>query len=487
MKGLCLTILAIDVGSSSVRAVLFAENNAGVHLIEEAIVQKEYQFQTDAEGRASISAVFLRELVESCIDGILQHSSAESITALGMDSFVGNLVPLDAHNKPLADVDTYADTRSNQFVAALSAQMDESAYHQRTGAFLNGAYYLPKLLFYGQNSDPIDTFTDFATYCYRHWFGAKVPMSYSVASWSGLLDRDNLAWDETSLKHTAYSAENFPELADYQAYQCGLSTDYSQRWRILADKPFYLALGDGASAQVGSGAITDNTATLTIGTTAAIRTVSTEKLPTVPDGCWSYRITAEHHLIGGALSEGGNIFAWATETLKLDKDDIEVHLLQGQPAEHGLTVLPLLNGERSPGWRGDASGTIHGLRLSTSPMDILHALLESVALRLAIIAEQLHLGADVKLMAGGGALQKSPAWAQIVADALGRDVHVLDDSEVTALGVAQMVWCAENNLPLSGASPTIASVYQPNPNHADIYTELIAKQKMLYERTDNLD
>ncbi len=286
-------------------------------------------------------------------------------------------------------------------------------------------------------------------------------MSYSVASWSGLLNRANLKWDDISLNHTHYTAENFPELADYQQVQRGLSGEYRQRWQILADKPFYIAIGDGASAQLGSGAIDASTATLSVGTTAAIRKVSTEALPPVPAGAWSYRITAEHHLIGGALSEGGNIFAWAMDTLSLDKVDIESELAKRQPAEHGLTVLPLLNGERSPNWRGNACGTIHGLRLNTTPIDILHAMLESVALRLAIVAEQLDLSADVRLMASGGALQKSPAWTQIIADALGCAVHLLDEDEVTALGVAQMVWCAENELPLRGANPKIADVYQP--------------------------
>lgn len=482
-----MTILAIDVGSSSVRAVLFAETDNGVELIEDAFVQKAYEFDTDKTGKATVSAIFLRDIIETCIDDILKHELASSISAVGMATFVGNILPIDDGHMPLADVDTYADTRSDDFVDILSAQMDTDDYHQRTGTILNSAYYLPKLKFYERQSPVIDAFTDFASYCYQHWFGSDVPMSYSVASWSGLFNRATLEWDTESLKYSQFTTENFPKLADYQQVKQGLSADYRERWQALKDVPIYLAVGDGASAQVGSGAIADKTATITVGTTSAIRKVSTETLPPVPAGAWAYRITAEHHLIGGALSEGGNIFAWARDTLNLDDVDIEMELPNRRPAEHGLTVLPLLNGERSPNWRGDARGTVHGLRLNTTALDILHAMLESVALRLAIIAEQLKLEADVKLMASGGAIHKSPAWAQIIADALGRVVHVLDEAEVTALGVAQMVWCAENGVPLQGASPKIAKVYQPNLDYTDIYTALIAKQKLLYQRTENLD
>lgn len=481
-----MTILAIDVGSSSVRAVLFEQRSEGVRLIPDAIIQKPYQFDTDNTGKATINPLYLRELVESCIDDILQHKDAQTITAVGMDSFVGNIIALDKKENPLSDVDTYADTRSAPFIDSLEQSMDTEAYHQRTGALINTAYYLPKLQFYAQELAHISTFTDFATYCYRQWFGKTIPMSYSVASWSGVLNRETLLWDEPSLSHSVYSQDNFPDLADYQQFQQGLIDIYAQRWRALAETPFYLAVGDGAAAQVGSGAIADNTATLTIGTTAAIRKISREKLPSVPQGCWSYRIDADHHLIGGALSEGGNVFAWAKNTLQLDGLDIETELKKIKPAQHGLTILPLLNGERSPGWRGDATATIHGLRMNTKPIEILYALLESVALRLAIIAEQLQLGQAVKLMASGGALHHSPVWAQILADALGRPLYVLDEAQVTALGVAQLVYCAKQKQALSGASPKIFKVYQPNSDYTKQYKDLIERQNTLYKLTENL-
>ena len=50
-----------------------------------------------------------------------------------------------------------------------------------------------------------------------------------------------------------------------------------------------------------------------------------------------------------------------------------------------LTVLPFLAGERAPGWRGDRRGAVTGLSLDTTALDIVHAALESVALRLALV------------------------------------------------------------------------------------------------------
>lgn len=484
-----MTILAIDAGSSSLRTLLFDTSDNKVQLIPGAVVQRKYQFDTDKDGRATVDAVFLREMLEACMDDILKHEAAETIEAVGMATFVGNLLLLDGNNQPLEPLDTYADTRSASFVDSLANSLDTKALHQRTGTILNSAYYLPKLCFYDypHNAEPFALkFTDFATYCYQEWFGRPVPMSYSIASWSGIFNRKTLDWDEESLKAVNWSKNMFPKLADFTEFQQGLSEKYRERWQILTDTPFYLAAGDGAAAQVGSGALTEKTAALTIGTTAAIRTVKQDTLPPVPEGCWSYRIDARHHLTGGALSEGGNIFAWARDTLNIDALDIEAELKQRKPGTHGLTILPLLNGERSPGWRSDAKGTIHGLRLSTTPVDIIHALLESVALRLALIAEQLGLDADVKMMAAGGALHQSPAWAQMIANALGREVIVIEEAEVTAAGVAQMVHSAHLTGNITGLSSEITTLFVPETNHFVTYQALLAEQTRLYTLTEDL-
>lgn len=480
-----MTIFALDVGSSSVRAILFDHDEAGVKLIPDAIAQREYSFDTHEAGQATVDAVFLRELLEACINEILQHPQATTIKAVGMDTFVGNLLVVDGQNNPLAPIHTYADTRSAQFIPMLKKRVDADVMHQRTGTILHSAYWPAQMgLFeYPHPAEPfLLGYLDFSTYLLRHWFSRPIPIGYSTASWSGLLNRESLSWDGNWLTALNIPEMLMPQLADYTTLQKGLSDEYAQRWPQLANVPFYLAVGDGAAAQVGSGAVAKGTATLTIGTTAAMRKVSSAKLPPVPDGCWSYRIDKDHHLIGGALSEGGSIFAWARDTLKLDLATLEDELAQCEPAAHGLTVLPLLAGERSPGWRGDAVGTIHGLRLSTTPLEMVHALLESVALRLAMVANQLSIGDDVKIMASGGALANSAAWAQIIADALQRPLHLINEPEITALGTAHLAWCALNHQSVTGASPTIARVIEPRIQYADVMSELVEKQQKLYAK-----
>jgi sugar (pentulose or hexulose) kinase len=45
-------------------------------------------------------------------------------------------------------------------------------------------------------------------------------------------------------------------------------------------------------------------------------------------------------------------------------------LARMEPDAHGLTVLPFIAGERSPGWAAEAALTLHGVELQTKPADI---------------------------------------------------------------------------------------------------------------------
>lgn len=488
-----MTILILDVGSSSVRALLFDDD---ARPIPDAIISRPVQFTTDRDGASTIRADTLLRKVELCVDDMLSHPEAENIRAVGAAVFAGSLLGMDGKGKPLTPVLTYADTRSHEDVALLAGQVDARKLHQRTGVRLHTAYAPAQLgwLLRTQTATfkKVALWGPFATYMYHAWFGTKV-VSYSAAAWGGLLNRETLKWDAEWRDFFKLSAKKLPKLADYDDVQRGLLSDYALRWPFLAEVPFYLAVGDGAAANVGSGATStsDNQRSpiaLTVGTTAALRVVTTEALPALADGLWNYRIDAAHHLIGGATSEGGSIFQWARETFALpDETDLEAEIASREADSHGLTFLPLLAGERAPGWRGDATGTIHGLRLSTTPLDLLHAALEGVALRLAVIADQLDTVGGAPVFGGGGALSASPAWAQIICNALNRPLHLLAEPEITARGVAILVLRALDGLTLEEAvhsrfPPQVARMLTPDVTSAERYADARARQAELYVR-----
>ncbi len=484
-----MTWLVVDLGSSSVRALLFADD---LRLIENATSSRKHDFFTDRAGRATADPLALQNLVETCLDEILQHPAARKIRALGMATFAGNWLGLDAAGNACTPVMTYADTLSRDEIPQLLGKLgdDAEAYNQAVGCMLHPAY-LPAQYAYLQNQQPdtargIHRLSDIGAYLYRQWFARDIPTSYSIASWSGLLDRRQRDWHWGYAKALIGSgfSEKLPALADYDALQTGLAPRYRQRWSALRDCPFFLALGDGAAANIGSGAVDAGRIALTIGTTSALRAV--KQIQPLPAGLWSYLVSADLPLLGGATSEGGNVYQWALEELLLEEllleeEMLEAQLSKRQPDAHGLTVLPLLAGERSPGWHPNAAGTIHGLRRHSNRLDILQAHLEAVAIRLSLIFDLLKTE-DAIVMAGGGALQSSPAWAQMIANAFDAPIHLLQEAEVTARGVALLMRQTLDGTALDVTPPQISRVLQPDPADVKLLRGARQRQLELYQR-----
>ncbi|MCY4020063.1 MAG: FGGY-family carbohydrate kinase [Chloroflexi bacterium] len=479
-----MTLLVIDLGSSSVRTLLFDD---GARLIEGAICSRKHDFETDHDGKAEANADHLRALTEACLDDMLTHPAAKSITAVGMASFAGNWLGVDANGRACTPVLTYADTRGRSAITGLTGKLGGApdAYHQATGCFIHPAYFPAQYAFmkeaHPQSLRQIRRISDMGGYLYRQWFGRGAPISYSLASWSGMLATERTSWHAGFVRQLLGDEllERLPDLRDFDACQIGLTDHYAERWPQLSSAPFFLALGDGAVANLGSGAVDARHIALTIGTTSALRVVTREG--TLPDGLWRYLVCRGMPLVGGATSEGGNVYQWAVEELGLDRASLDAHLRAARPDQHRLTVLPLIAGERSPGWQADASGTIHGIRRSTSKLDIMQAQLEAVAIRLSMIFDQLKSEGSA-VIAGGGALGSSPAWPQMIADAFNAPIQLLAEDEITARGVALLLRNRLDGTALDADPPRISRVLQPNPEHAPIYEAARARQVDLYQR-----
>ena len=205
----------------------------------------------------------------------------------------------------------------------------------------------------------------------------------------------------------------------------------------------------------------------------------------IPTGLWCYRLDPKRALMGGAFSNGGDVYAWLKRTLAIPKD-VEARLEAAEPGNHGLTFLPFLAGERSPYWRADLRGVITGLTLSTDPFQILHASLESISLRFReiYIALSSAMGAPdaIEVIASGGALLHSPAWTQIMADTLGRPVVASTELEASAAARRCTLWSVSARIPYLDALPaSTGATFTPRPQfEPEIYARLLVRERALF-------
>jgi gluconokinase len=482
-------VLTIDIGSSSARVALYDRLGRAV---VGCTAQERYTLQMGADGAAEDDPDAALERAARCLDEVLAEAGplAPQIAGVATATMATTLLGLDAAGRPLTPLRTYADTRAALDADALRAKLDEAAAHDRTGCLLRPSYW-PAQLAWTRRLQPeiwraAARWVTLGEYLELRLFG-RCRASFSAAAWTGLLDRRRLEWDGPLLAELGLEAGQLSPLADVDEPLSGLLEPYAARWPALSELPWFPAIGDGAAANIGGGCTDHRRIALTMGTTGALRVVQPE-LEQVPAGLWCYRVDRRNALVGGATSEGGNVYAWLRQSLRLGEPvEVEAALAAMPPDAHGLTVLPFLAGERSPGWAGNVQATIHGLTLATTPLAILRASLEAVAYRFAIIKQRL-LGDEAggsagSVIASGGALLSSPAWMQIFADVLGRPLVASAEAETTSRGVAVLALRSLGALAsLEEAAAADGPIYEPDPQRHQIYREAVARQAWLYER-----
>jgi gluconokinase len=479
-------ILTLDIGSSSTRASLF---DARGRSVVGCTGQEHSALRASADGMAEDDADEALARAARCIDVVLAQAGpmAYHIRAVAVATMAATLVGLDAAGRPLTPLCTYADTRAAFDAGRLRAALAEAAVHERTGCLLRASYW-PAQLASIRRTQPeqwraVRRWATLGEYLERRLFGYG-RVSLSAASWTGLLERRTLGWDEALCDALELEPEQLAPLVDVDEPLVGLAEPWASRWPALRSVPWLPAVGDGAAANIGSGCASPGRLALTIGTTGALRAVQPDP-EVVPPGLWCYRVDRAHALVGGATSEGGNVYAWLRQTLQLgDPVAVEAALAALPPDSHGLTVLPFVAGERSPGWAGDVPVSIHGMTLATTPLAVLRASLEAVAYRFALIAKRMPTpSTGGRVVASGGALLSSPAWMQIVADVLGRPVVASGEAETTSRGVALLALRTLGVLPALDAAPAAEGpTYAPDMARHAVYQEAIARQAWLYER-----
>ncbi|MBI5031327.1 MAG: gluconokinase [Chloroflexi bacterium] len=478
--------MALDIGTSSLRAMLFDEQARAVPGVE---TQIKYEWRTTPDGGAEFDADEILGYAERAIDELLVKAGdrAKSIVAVASDSLVSNILGVDETGHAVTLVYTYADTRCAREIDELRKRFDERVTHQRVGTLFHTSYQPARFLWLAQTYPDlfkrVRWWMSLGEYFLFRWTGQRA-CSYSVASWAGLLNRQELAWDKELLAALPITVDQLSPLVDHDQPVGTLRTEYANRWSALRAAKWFPTVGDGAVANVGSGCVDTTRTTLTIGTSSALRVTYPRGTCDIPWGLWSYCVSRELELIGGALSEGGSLFKWMRETLTVGTN-IEVELAALEPDAHGLTVLPFLTGERAPNWNADARAAIVGLSLTTKPIEILRAGLESVAYRLGLIFELLR-GAvpDARqVIASGGALVGSRVWTQIITDTLGVPVLASAEPEATIRGTALLALKAVGVIDsLSDLPAQTGVVILPDAARHEIYKCAMERQKRLYNR-----
>jgi gluconokinase len=445
-----------------------------------------YQMKIMPDGGVEMDADELLEMTCANIDLILCGAGSLQIGAVACSTFWHSLLGLGKDERPVTPIYNWNDTRSRTDAATLSQRLGADWMHARTGALPHSSYYPAKLCWLRRTRPDqyarAARWVSFGEYLHLRLFGRTL-CSVSMASGTGLFNPNTCAWDREVLEGVGVEPERLSPVAEDGASLTGLRSEYQARWPALREVPWMAALGDGACSNVGSGCVTRDRVALMVGTSGAMRVCWQADRVQIPPGLWCYRVNRRYTLLGGALSNAGDAYAWCQSTLRLDAADIEATLTEMLPDGHGLTVLPFFSGERSTGWADHARAAVTGISLNTRPSDILRAVLEAVAYRFAAIYESLSdvVSGKARIIATGAGMIHSPAWTQMMADVVGAPVVASLVPEASSRGAALLALQSLGHLDdLSSLPVPLGAVHEPNPVHHQRYLEARRRQEALY-------
>ena len=299
-------VLTLDVGSSSARTLLFGFDGKEIPGFGS---QVKYHAHTTEDGGWEIDPKEVTGYVAQAISEICEQMRAKGAkpAAVAIDTFWHSILGVGAEGKPTTSVLHPFDIRSAGAAAELAKRVDNLGQHGRTGCMLHSSYPPAKLLWLSEAQPEAFRSTarwmSVGEYIFLQFLG-KAAASTSMVSACGLWDQNLNDYDVELLSALPVTREQFADPGDLDT-PCQGHT----QWPELNDIPWFPALGDGACDNVGSGCSTKDRWALMVGTSGALRAAIEGDRIEIPPGLFCYRIDRKRFVVGGALSNGGEVYA----------------------------------------------------------------------------------------------------------------------------------------------------------------------------------
>jgi gluconokinase len=480
-------VIGVDIGTTSTKAVAFEVD--GSELVSRSI---GYELHEPAPGRAEQDPDEIVAAVLGTLRQVVEELTVD-VVALSFSSAMHSLIGLDPAGRPITASVTWADSRASVQSERLRATADGLALHRRTGTPIHPMAPLSKLIWFREQEPAL---------CAQvaHWIGIKeyvllricdtLVMDHSIASGSGLFDIFTRTWDPQALQLAGITVEQLPELVATTTVLPGLTADAAAATGLPAQTPVVVGAGDGPLANLGSGAVAPGVAACSIGTSGALRVMVERPTVDPQGGVFCYALTEDRWVVGGAINNGGVVLRWVGDALAPDlgeKSEEELLALAATApvGSGGLVMLPYLLNERAPHWSSLPRGAYIGLTLEHRREHLIRAALEGVCQQLALVLRSMRAaGNEIREIRATGGFARSPLWRQMLADALGMEIHFPSGHEGSSFGAALLGMQALGlieSVEVAADLVTIDDVVRPDPDAAARYASLLPVFSELYE------
>src|SRR5215210_6667101 len=480
------TLLGLDLGTSSVKALLLAED--GSDLGEGSA---SYAVRAPRPGWAETSPEDWWAAVLEAARAAVGRRGAE-VTALGLSGQMHGVVLADARGLPLRPAVLWADARSGGELAAYRG-LDEGLGRRLANPPAVGMAG-PSLLWL-RDQEP-DAFTS-ARWALQPKDWLRMRMTGEAATEpsdaSATLLYDLLAddWSYAAVEELGLRAELLAPLVPSACVAGTLGRVAAGELGLREGLPVAAGAADTAAAMLGTGLLRTGPVQLTVGTGGQIVTPKEAPEPDPHGRTHLYRAAVpESWYSMAAVQNAGLALEWVRKLLGVSWVDVYEEAFAVPPGSRGVTFLPYLSGERTPRFDPGARGAWAGLGLDHTRGHLLRAALEGVAFALREALQALEdlgiIARELRLAGGGAGGRAGEPWRQLLADVIGRPLWLLPDeisSVASARGAALLAGLASGLYP--AAEDTLPLTPEPEnsiePGEAD-YDAAYARYKELYPK-----
>ncbi len=318
-------------------------------------------------------------------------------------------------------------------------------------------------------------------------------------------DAANITYHEGMLREWGIDQKKLPEIKRCIDVIGSIKPEVADTLGLRRDVKVVAGAFDLPAAAVGSGAVEDYSAHLSIATSSFITVhVPFKKadlfhmmasLPcAIPN---RYLLMAEQEGAGVNLTFLRDNILFCQDALpEMEAPDDYFHAInqiaaEAPPGSNGLIYTPWIHGERAPIEDPWARANIFNISLNNTRGDLVRAILEGVAFNTRWILEPVENFCRRKMdpinVVGGGA--NSNLWCQILADVLGRRIkQVKNPIQAAARGAAFIAsvglgYIQFNDIP---ELIKIENEYHPNPKNQAVYDKIFPEYVNLYKKNKDI-
>lgn len=492
-----LSILAIDIGTSSCKAVLFSEDGSVL-----AAGKGEYALLFPRKGWVEQNPEEIFTGIGHAVQEIAKKGGAlKSVQAVTFSAQMSSQFLVDPQGKPLTNLISWMDGRAQKETQEFTGQFSADRIRELTGVdmVVTPAYSISKLRWMKKNIpgcvERAGKFVQIKDYVIYRMTGEWISDPTSL---KGLVHQETRKAIPEIFEFLEVSRELLPEVRKPQEIAGYLKENVPGFQGIPAGIPVVTGWNDMNAAFLGMGALSDGYVGLDLtGTSEHLGCVGARRAVSPDDYQGLNRVPfwENREAFYGVTSSGGQAVEWFVKDFMRQKsvpdyfstlfaEEKELRIAD----ENRPVFLPYIEGERNPWNNPDARGVFFGLNRSHRQIDAAMAVLEGVCFALRAIEERLPVKPEYFVVSGGASV--NDLWNQMKADVMNIPFVRLETVEAGCTGAEILAMMALNpDRPLEEIMNTAVHtvrVYEPDAERCACFAKRYEKFITLYHTLEKL-